>query len=57
MSYKTTQIISRCAIVYHINGLYRLLDSDGIILYVGNLQQCEYEKNLKDEKEGYLKPF
>lgn len=49
----TTQIISKCAIVYYLNGLYRLINNQGVILYTGNLQECEYQKLLIDKQQSY----
>jgi len=47
------QRISRCAIVYDINGLYRLLNNKGETLFHGNLQSCEYHKDKIDKEQGY----
>ncbi len=50
-----TQIISKCAIVYDVNGLYKLIDNRGNQLHHGNLQSCQLYKEQKDTKDTFYK--
>ena len=42
------EVYNRTAIVYSMNGLYNLLRYDGEILFTGNKQSCEFEKDKWD---------
>lgn len=49
----TTQLISKCAIVYDINNLYKLLNQEGVTIFNGSLQRCKDEKDIIDKRDGY----
>lgn len=47
------QCISKCAIMYGVNGLYQLINDKGNTIHEDTLQGCMYYKEAKDKKDGY----
>ena len=48
------QRISKCAIMYDVNGLYKVVNNKGETIDTGNLQECKYYKEVTDAIDGYV---
>tara|TARA_R110002096_G_scaffold217142_1_gene405144 strand:- start:3439 stop:3687 length:249 start_codon:yes stop_codon:yes gene_type:complete len=48
------QRISKCEIMYDVNGLYKVVNNEGKTIGTGNLQECVYYKEGTDALDGHV---